>query len=568
MTKAGRLMNIRHAESYFRHFLKIKTKSGDIVPFVMNPPQRRLYDAIAEQNKARKPVRIIILKARQMGFSTESEAQLFFRTATRANVNSLIVAHREDSTTNLFRMSKLFYDELPEEVRPMRKSSTAQEIIFENPTLDAVEKKANPGLRSRIRCVTAGGKGIGRSDTITNLHISEYAFWTGDKKETFTGLMQAVPSTPESMVIIESTANGYDHFKELWDMAVRKESDFVPLFFAWWEMPEYRMPVPPGTAWTAEERELKERYCLNDEQLAWRRWCIKNNCGGDETIFRQEYPSSAEEAFISTGECVFNSEAVRARIESAPEPLKVGRFEYSYDGVSISDASITFREDERGEIKLYRLPEKGRPYVIGGDTAGDGSDSFVGQVLDNTDGSQVAVLRHTYDEDVYARQMYCLGRYYNTALIGIETNYSTYPVKELSRLGYSNMYIREVPDTFTGRLKQAYGFETNLKTRPVIIANLVRTAREDISLICDKVTLCEMLTFVYNEARRPEAMAGEHDDCVMALAIAHYIRPHQKYTSEQKEKSRKHWTADMWEDYNSASPELKKIIEKKWENID
>jgi hypothetical protein len=556
------MINLRDAKQYIETFLKIKTKSGKTIDFRLNAAQRRLYEVIAAQREAGRPIRIIILKARQLGFSTLTEALLFHASATREGVHSLIVAHREDSTANLFGMSKLFYDTLPDPLKPMRRASNAQEIIFENPTRDAAEKEMRPGLRSRIRCATAGGKGIARGDTFTNVHLSEFAFWTGDKEETLLGIMQAVPNLPGTMVIIESTANGFDAFKSLWDAAVAGESDFIPVFFPWFENPEYRASVPNGTVWSAEERELKERYALDDEQLAWRRWCIRNNCSGSEDTFRQEYPSCADEAFLTSGSPVFDADIIIRRREAAPEPADRGIFVYDYDGLTITNIRFDSRAD--GPVIVYERPKQYRPYVIGGDTAGEGSDYFTGQVLDNTTGQQVAVLRHQFDEDLYARQMYCLGKYYNDALIGIEVNYSTYPIKELQRLKYPRMYVRQTEDTYTGKLKQSYGFLTTSVTRPVIIAALVEIMRESPELVCDYTTLGEMLTFAYNAHRRPEAMQGEHDDCVMALAIAHYIRPQQDYTAASPEAKRGMWTADMWEDYRNADEDLRKLLIEKW----
>ena len=149
-------VDIRSQKQYFDEFLKIKTKQGKIIQFHLNIAQKRLYEIIKSEQKAKKPVRIIILKARQLGFSTLCEALLFYSSATREGVNSLIAAHREDSTANLFAMSRLFYEQMPVNMRPMRKNSNARELIFENPTRNPAEKAQKPGLRSRIRCATAG----------------------------------------------------------------------------------------------------------------------------------------------------------------------------------------------------------------------------------------------------------------------------------------------------------------------------------------------------------------------------------------------------------------------------
>jgi phage terminase large subunit len=217
-----------------------------------------------------------------------------------------------------------------------------------------------------------------------------------------------------------------------------------------------------------------------------------------------------------------------------------------------------------GPVIIFREPEEGRPYVIGGDTSGEGSDWFVAQVLDNVTGEQAAILRHRYDEDTYARQVFCMGRYYNDALVGIETNFSTYPVKRLEQLGYRNQYVRQVEDSFTGATQQTFGFRTTAVTRPVIVAGLVEALRERADLVNDRTTLEEMLTFVRNEKLRPEAEPGAHDDCVMALAIAWYIRPQQRMTALRRSPASRRWTEDMWEDYDNADTEGKKYLRAKW----
>lgn len=262
-----------------------------------------------------------------------------------------------------------------------------------------------------------------------------------------------------------------------------------------------------------------------------------------------------------TGKSVFPSKAITRRLSEKIVPEKKGMFRYVDDRLHLSD--IVWEDDADGFVKLYRLPQEGVPYVIGGDTAGEGSDAFVAQVIDNRTGEQVAVLRHTTDEDLYARQIYCLGMYYNTALIGIETNYSTYPVRELERLGYPKQYVRETVDDYTHAIKHAYGYQTTPKTRPVMLAGLIRAVREDVTILRDATTLEEMLTFVRNEEYRPEAEAGAHDDCVMALAIAHAIRDQQSYFAVPGGGSVR-WSASMWEDYENASAAERRLLIEKW----
>ena len=310
-----------------------------------------------------------------------------------------------------------------------------------------------------------------------------------------------------------------------------------------------------------------------------------------------------------TGKTVFDGQAVAERLSRIPEPVKRGYWEdggtpsviASGDATSLKREADRFggtengrgqgtaphqalrasfpqgkpgtggrwTEDANGPVTIFREPVEGRPYVIGGDTSGEGSDFFVAQVLDNVTGEQVAILRHQYDDDTFAEQVYHLGWYYNEALVGIEANFSVYPIKKLEQLGYTNQYVREQEDTYTGAIRKAFGFKTTQVTRPVIIGQLVEAMREGINLVNDRTTLEEMLTFVRNEQKklRPEAEEGAHDDCVLSLAIAWYIRPQQRMTVLAKEAEGKaKWTEDMWEDYYGADTEGKKYLISKWGN--
>lgn len=513
-----------NTKAYIENYIKIRDKNNNIVPLVLNEPQLKYYNVIKKMHQARKPIRIIILKARQMGFSTETEAIIFKNVVTHHNYNAGIVAHKEDSTANLFNMSKRMLEYLPEDIKPERKKSNAKELVFNN--------EQGTGLDSRMKVMTAGGKGIGRSDTFTALHLSELAFWEGDKKVTMTGLLQAVPNTPDSMIIIESTANGYEYFKEMWDRAVAGESDFYPLFIGWNELKEYSMPYT-GFDLTQEERELKEQYNLTLEQLTWRRWCIKNNCSGDINQFKQEYPICPEEAFLSTGNCYFNKENIINRINTAPEPLVKGKFTCYYDGIRIRNQK--FLEQEDGNIKIYEYPQKRVPYVLGGDTAGEGSDYFTAHVINNITGKQVAVLKQQYNEIEYVKQVYCLGMFYNCALIGLENNFSTYPTQKLAELNYPNQFVRKKEDQYNNKYEKSFGFKTTSITRPYILGLLQEIVHDNIDVIQDKETLREMLTFIVNDKGRAEAEEGYHDDLVMALAISYYIRGQQDYKKSERE---------------------------------
>ena len=190
------------------------------------------------------------------------------------------------------------------------------------------------------------------------------------------------------------------------------------------------------------------------------------------------------------------------------------------------------------------------------------------QVIDNITGEQMARLKwQSCDEDTYAKQVYCLGRYYNDALAAVETNFSTHPQKVLEYLHYPKLYVREIYDNYEGRLRKSFGFQTNGLTRPVLVATMQEFMRSNLHLVHDRDTLQEMLCFIRNEKGRAEAEQGEHDDLVMAYGIALMARAsgqqRMDMPEEKKEKKAK-WTADMWEDYRNASRKEKQYLLEKW----
>lgn len=538
MTPQEKIKQIKNVRYYIEHYLWIRDKKGKTVKLKLKPAQERLYEIVKQLHDEGKPVRIVILKARQLGLSTLIEAMFFAITATSHNKKTLIVAHDTVATSNLFNMNKFFFDHLPDPIKPMTKASNAREILFENPTRDPVAKQKNPGFRSSIKCVPANGE-VGRSDTLTNVHASEVAFWR-TMNQTLDSLSQAVPNEPNTSIIIETTPNGFNQFKEFWDDTVAGKTDYIPVFLPWFEDPDYRKPVPPGTVWTEEELLLKKTYDLDDEQLSWRRQEIRSNLRGDSEKFKQEYPSCPEEAFLMSGNPFFENAIVIARLnEKKLEPIR-GRYVYE-EAEDLKPLNWEFVEAEDGEILIWRKPEELFPYVLGGDTAGDGSDRFTAHVLDNTTGKQAAqILYEGSGELYYTQQVYCLGMDYGKALAGIEINYSTYPEKKLEEWGYPNLYIREKVDDSRGTLDvYKWGWRTDLRTRPLILANL-QTAVATVPDMFESVDLLrEMLSFIRNENMRPEAAAGMHDDLVMAAAIAHHIRDQQSYTSREVPEERK-----------------------------
>ena len=512
-------------------------KDKKTVPFFLNDVQKGFLSYL-EAKKDNRP--IFVLKGRQQGFTTLITALQLAYCIALHNFAGFTIADNADNTLAIFNdKARAVYDRLPANLKPSEKYNSRRELYFDK-------------LNSSWRIATAT-ENVGRSRTLNFLHLSEVATFDVSLASLQAGIGEAL--TKDAIQIYETTANGYNQAKELWDNGTCDN-----LFFEWWRTAEYiddDISLADKTAWekykwwqdcNAKEKQwlydrvdwLKAKG-LSDNQIAW--YVRKFSGYIDKNLIRQEYPCFPEEAFVASGEGVFDRDKVLQRLNEAPEPIKRGYFKYKKRAVNAYETEIydiQWIDDCAGMIAIYEDTKDGYPYVIGGDTAGLGADYFTAQVLDNTSGNQVAVLRvQRIDEDLYADQVYCLGKYYNWALIGLETNFSTVPTRTLDECRYPNMYMRERVDTITNKITYAYGFETTRKTRPVIIGELVGIFREQPELVNDKQTLKEMLSFVKDDAGKPTAAEGEHDDLVMALAIAHYISSQQttKEPETPREKS-------------------------------
>lgn len=518
---------------YIENFLKIRDKSAQIIPFKLNKAQNIVLGHIMKDEKEGKPKRYIVLKARQMGLSTLFEALIFHDTITHENKNSLIIAHEEQASTNLFNMSKLYYECLPDVLKPMKKYANGKVLSFENPTNDDKEKAQNPGLRSKISIATAGAGEVGRSSTIHNLHASEVAFFP-DAKTTMLGLLQAVPDQPNTLVVLESTANGVgDWFHEMWLKAERGENEFTPIFLPWFIQPEYTRPFRSeaekeqfiaevstvtrnanGEEVRTYEWELKEKFGLTWEQLNWRRWTIANKCQGDEMLFMQEYPSTPQEAFISSGRPKFSIQALKKYQTITKEPIRRG-YLYAKDG------RIEFVDDPKGYISIWKEPEPDMYYCIGADVAeglahGDYSAALVGD--QNFD--IVAKWHGHIDPDLFGVELIKLAKYYNDAYLGVESNnHGLTTLSTIKKEEYWNLFFTKTYDKISDTVTQKLGWQTNARTKPLMIDKLAEFVREHYLGIYDDAIISEMFTYVIEDNGKTNAQPGCHDDLVMACAI-------------------------------------------------
>ena len=507
-------------------------KDKKIVPFFINEVQHEFIDtlnkAIDDYDKGLiTSISLLVLKGRQQGFTTLITAYQLAATITRSNFEGLTLADKSTNSESIFQnKAKTVFNRLPEMLKPTEKYNSKRQLLFEK-------------LNSSWSIDTAT-KEVGRSRTINFFHGSECAFW----KDGISNIQASLGETftKNAIKIYESTANGFNDYRTMW-----KSGEHINCFYQWWKTKEYRLnfetknmrtkflnDIDRKAGWIYERLKwLRDEKKLDENQLYW--YFKKYQSYIDKELIKQEYPCTEDEAFIASGKCFFNTEIIIQRINEIEQVrnngvLEVGYFDYE---IKIKNnkkqiTNIKWVNDATGPIKILKRPQNKIPYVLGGDTAGDGSDFFTGTVIDNTTGKIVAVLKHEKDETYYTRQIYCLGKYYNTALIGLEVNYSTYPTKMLAEeYEYPNLYVREKEDDFTGRTDKKYGFRTDRDTRPLILAELQRIMYEEIEKITDIEILKEALTFIKNEKGRPEAQEGSHDDLIMCTAITYYIRNQQ-----------------------------------------
>lgn len=496
---------------YAKHVLKIRTKEGQIKPFVFNVAQLRLLETIKGQLDTEGKVRVVILKGRQMGLSTAVGGYLYWWISQHAAQKALVVTHQAESTKTLFDMTKRYFENTPAMLKPHTKYSSRKELVFDI-------------LDSSYTVATAGGEAIGRGETITQAHISELAFWpTSSAKDNLNGLLQCIPNTKGTAVFIESTANGVSGpYADMWRGAVEGKNGYIPVFLPWFIDPQYREPVPDSFKRTPDEQDLAKKYELDDEQLMFRR--RKVAASGLE-LFWQEYPCNADEAFLTSGRPVFDSMQLQEMNGKTAD--LTSRMAYEENG---EDEIGEFVEHPRGELLVFREHVPGETYYVGADVAMGvrGGDYSVAQVLDSKK-RQVATYRAHVHPDHYARVLYGIGMFYNEARIIVENN--NHGILTCTRLGkdlaYPNFYTEITFDKLTEQETVKLGFSTNAKSKPLIIDQLRAAMRKQEVQLNDKVTIREMLTYIVSESGAMEAEQGCHDDCVISLALVNHIHEGQ-----------------------------------------
>lgn len=563
---------------YAPRFLKVNFNQ-EYVPFELRPAQARLWSVLAAQRDRGEPMRAIILKARKMGFSTFAQALMVQRATQLPNHNALTVAQDGSTAQELFRIGETMYGMLPNDpelawCKPnVVWTRRGRELHFGEGSRKA-RSKGDLGLNSKLLVDTANEFSAGRGFTNHTLHLSELAFWA-DIKTKLTSLLNTVPaSDPNTLVLIESTPNGYNEFHRLWTMAEKGDSEYYPFFAAWHEDPTYKRAFPDQVAaeqfedqigrgpWGADEPELRDRLldAHGDpvralEQLHWRRWAIEARASGDLDTFRQEYPSFPDEGFIGTGKTVFAANHIRRVREIAQVTEQQAERVWLEPGATSTKAiragtihvpaavkEREWRDNDRGDHywRIYHRPgsegTSGHFIVIVDPAAGEentaGESDYTGiQVIDWKTRVQCAQLQSYCEPATAAEQAFLVAMHYrqdkNLPLVVVEVTggYGNWIAQRIWReLGWRNMYYRKnVDPRQKERQTDLVGFMTDRGSKPMLVDTGRDILSEEDPGIRSLLLADELRTYVRDSKGKTGAEDGSHDDLLMPWLIGQYV---------------------------------------------
>lgn len=483
--------------------------SGADVRLRLNAGQRKVLDALEKQRRAGRPMRIIILKARQWGSSTFVQVYMaWIQIVHRRNWNSLICAHVKDTAITIRRIYTRLLEGYPDGLWREEKEAAFSAVA------GSQNSRQIAGRGATVTVGSSENPDSCRGSDIAMAHLSEVAFWKDSRQHAPEELVQAAVSgvarIADSLIVMESTANGVgSYFHREWLRSEAGKSDKTPVFVAWHEIEIYREQVAdPACLWAAMddyERGLWEAG-VTLEAIAW--YHGKRREMSTDTRMKAEFPSTPAEAFAFSGTGVFTS-------------ADVGRLRLGCREGRVSDG-----------LEVWAVPENGAEYVVTVDVGGrcDTADWSIIAVMRRGERPEVvAQWRGHSDHDLLARRAEEIARRYNEALLVVESNTleSASPAGEpsvvLNRLvlSYPNVYMRAISDEW-GRptaMRRA-GFHTNVKTKASAITRLIAAVRDGAYTERSHEACNELLTYEQLPNGGWAARRGCHDDIVMTRAIA------------------------------------------------
>lgn len=509
--------------------IMIKDKSGwQLIPFTLNTAQRHILEVLERMRTKQQPIRIIVLKARQMGCSTLIQIYMaWIQIVHREYCNSLICSQSKDTSSIIKEIYSTALECYPEEYldgKPMKLKGVSGASNIS--TIEARKCKI---------CITSSSSSQNiRGADLALAHLSEAAYWHDSAKRSAESVIQSVCASilmqPMTMVAVESTANGVgNYFHNEWVKARAGKSDKVPVFVPWYETDIYRLPPPDERAFVAgmdDYEQMLWKKGLTLDRIYWyhqkRREYPSHKC------MMAEYPTDDVEAFTSTSNAVFNESALEAMRASCHPAPNVGFLDGAAQTGSESLSDIRFTADSRGDLQVWEKPDTAsdmrKRYVAGVDIGGrsETSDYSVIVVMDRIDPAHprvVAQWRGHCDHDLLAWHAARIAKWYCDAVLIVESNtvetdrtegdHGEYILHELDR-HYRNLYRRD-----DGKP----GFHTNRATKTRIINDMIGIVRNRGYTERDDYSINEALVYERKRNGGFGAMSGHHDDCVMARAM-------------------------------------------------
>ncbi len=556
-------------------FVYIKNKGGgEDVLFRLTRPQRRFVERLERLRKSNKPIRIVLLKARQWGGSTTSQLYMaWLQLVHKVGLNSLIIAHQgagSDEIKDMFdRMIKNY---------PVDMLHKLGESYKENePKLVGVGKSGLihkvPQRNCKIKIGTAERPDSCRGGDYNLVHLSEVGVWktTDGKKpdDIVRSACSGVLLRPYTMIVYESTANGTGNFfQKEYDDAKSGKSQFEAMFVSWFDIEQYSLPIDDVEIFAQmlySNRENDNVPSVREESgkyLWWLweqgatleaiNWYIQERAKyTDHGLMAAEFPSDDVEAFVHSGARVFDKYKVEKLRPSCRPSRYVGEVYADSDEGKNALHNLRFTEDKQGLLHIWEMPEIDDNeivtdrYVTIVDIGGRSSkaDYSVILVLDRlfmADGGKPTVVAQWYghiDIDLLAWKAAQIAAYYDNSLLVIESNTLETHDKERAVDGdqsqfilnqikdiYPNLYARKQSEqAILEGLPKNYGFHTNIATKPMIISTLVKVIRENLYTERDARCLDEYLCYEKKPNGAFGAITGKHDDLLMTRAIGLHI---------------------------------------------
>lgn len=503
--------------------LKIEGKDGKLVPFELNEAQYIVWNEIKRQMDAGVPVRVMILKGRQQGMSTMAQGISLWLACTREGYKAMTVVHKfNPAGIDLFGKVELMHENLPPEVKSLVPIAAGRQA--------GRRLKFGEPMRSMLVVESAEeAKAVGRSGTFMFGHLTEIPWWP-KAEETVAAFLATVDNNPESMVIVESTAQGFGNwFADQWTAAEKAVEEgtrpaFTPVFVPWYVTKEYRRKRDKLDApLTRAEQRRMARLGIDEEQILW----YRDKIAASGELAQQEYPDEARDAFLSSGMPYFRSVAlkqIRLQAEEASPRAKKGRWDIRMvDG----RPRAKFEQHANGDLWVWESPQPGCHYVVSVDpSTGRAKDSSAYHVLDVTDATkvrQVASYQGKMDAEALAVDSILTANYYNKALWVPERNtYGEGLITKMRDIGYDNVYHMR-NKTATGKRVRAKepGWFQSKTSRPYALECLAEVVHNGLIEVNDIRTVREMENFIFvdDSGEKARAAQGAHDDMVLSLAI-------------------------------------------------